>query len=323
MAAATRLTALAIAAVLATSAGAASARSAGVGFTFMPRHVLQGDTARIAVTVRPAGRTCTLTVRYHGGALQTGLAPVVAAAGRASWTWAVPTSVQAGVAQTTVRCARSGAVSRALVVVGRLVAPKITVNETGFSLRPSVGGGTRLSYGVILHADGPRDATGVVVQTNFVLADDHLLGTDSQRISGISGGSDYALGNTVSFPQGAPIVRLEVVVQVSSWVPHAMHLPTLANIHIVPSVLDPSWVGTIEGELQNTDPALTLQNAQLSAVVFDSAGNILGGGSGYAFQQLPPGAREFLQLSNGFDVIPSDKAATTMVSVVPTWSQLG
>ena len=113
------------------------------------------------------------------------------------------------------------------------------------------------------------------------------------------------------------------MIQVDSFAPRSIHFPTLANIHIVPQLFDPSWVGTIEGELQNTDPVLTLRSAQLSAVVFDSAGNIVGGGTGFAFQSLPPGARQFLQLSSGFDVIPLERAATTMVSITPTWQQPG
>ena len=72
---------------------------------------------------------------------------------------------------------------------------------------------------------------------------------------------------------------------------------------------------------QNTDPALTLRSATLSAVVFDQAGNILGGGNGFAFAALPPGAREFLSLGNGFDVIPMEKAAQARVSITPSWQQ--
>jgi hypothetical protein len=233
--------------------------------------------------------------------------------------------VQAGPARATVRCARAGSSSRSLVIVGRLVEPKITVAKQGFSIRPNAfGSGSRLSYGLILHNEAAqRDAMDVSVQVNFVMADDHLLGTDTQRISGIAAGSDYALGNAVSFPGLAPIARLEVVVQVAGYAKATIHYPTLANIHIVPQVFEPTWVGTIEGELQNTDPLMTLSSAQLSAVVFDSAGNIVGGGNGFAFQPLPPGARLFLQMSGGFDVIPVQNAASTMVSVMPTWKQPG
>jgi len=325
MATAARLTAIAAAALAAMSTGAASARSTGIGFTLLPKHALQGDNVQIAVSVRPAGVRCTLIVRYQDGTPQAGITPAVAAGGRASWTWHVPTNVQAGAARATVRCARAGSASRTLVIVGRLVAPRITVKQQGFSVRPnSFGSGTRLSYGLILHNEsGQRDARSVTVQTNFVLADDHLLGTDTQRVDGIAAGSDYALGTTVSFPGAAPIVRLEVVIQVASFAAPSLHFPTLANIHIVPQLFDPTWMGTIEGELQNTDPVLILRSAQLSAVVFDSAGNILGGGIGYASQTLPPGARQFLQIANGFDVIPVERAATTMISMTPTWEQPG
>jgi hypothetical protein len=208
--------------------------------------------------------------------------------------------------------------------VGRLVAPKIVVKQQGFSTRPLTGSGTRLSYGLILHNDdGQRDALAVSVQVNFVLADDHLLGTDIQTVDGVAAASDYAVGNTVYFPAGAPVVRLEVVIQVASFGPHNLHYPTLANIHIVPQTYDAKWVGTVEGELQNTDPVMTLRSTRLSCVLFDAAGNILGGGSGMAFQPLPPGAREFLQLSNGFDVIPTEQAASAMVSMLPTWQAPG
>jgi hypothetical protein len=324
MATAARLTVIAAAALIAVTAGSASAQSSTIGFTSLPKHALQGNDATISVRVRPAGVRCTLSIRYHDGAQQAGIGAATAAGGRASWTWHVPTNVQAGAATATVRCAHAGSVSRTLVIVGRLVEPKIDVSKSGFSVRPnSYGGGSRLSYGLILHnGSAVRDAISVNVQVNFVMADDHLLGTDNQHIEGIPAGSDWALGNSVSFPGAAPIVRLEIVILVGSFAPQSIHVPTLANIHIVPQLFDPKWVGTIEGEVQNTDPLLTLRSAQLSAVIFDATGNILGGGSGMTFQALPPGARVTLQMS-GFDVIPFEQAASTMISITPSWQQPG
>jgi hypothetical protein len=113
------------------------------------------------------------------------------------------------------------------------------------------------------------------------------------------------------------------VVTVGSFKPHVAHQATLANMHLVPQIFDPKWLGSVEGELQNTDPAWTLQSASLSAVVFDASGNVLGGGSGFAFQSLLPGVREFVQLSSGFDPIPMDKASSMMVSVTSSWQQPG
>ena len=320
--AAARLTALVATALILTAAQASATNRPGVHVTFVPQHVVQGTDARITVAVRPATATCTLEVRYSGGALQSGLAPVVAANGVASWSWTVPTSTQAGPAVAAVKCGRAGSLSRPLVVVGHLVAPKIVVEKTGFSTRPDFAGSTRLSYGLILHnPSASRDAAGVSVQTNFVLADDHLLGTDTQHVSTVPAGSDFALGNTVSFPGPAPIARLEVVVQVDHFAPAATHLPTLANLHLVPQGYSPAWLGSIEGEIQNTDPALTLQMASLTAVVFNAGGDIIGGSNGFFAQTLPPGARAYLKFGNGLDVLPVDGAASELVSISPTWIQ--
>ena len=306
--------------VLAVGAGSASAHATGIGFTSIPRHVVQGKTALVSVRVHPAGARCTLDIRYQGGATQPDLKPAAAAGGRAAWSWRVPEDVQAGPAVATVRCGNAGSRSHQILIVGRLVEPKITVLKQGFSTRPNPTSGTRLSYGLILHNDSTsKDASGVNVQVIFVMADNNLLGTDTQRVTAIPAGGDFAVGHQITFPGAAPIVRLEVVIQVDKYVAPSTRNPTLANMHLVPQLFDPNWLGTIEGDLQNTDPVQTLQFAVFSAVVFDGAGNIIGGGSGMAFSSLPPGAREFVQLNSGFDTIPMEEAASEMVSVTTTW----
>jgi hypothetical protein len=311
-----------VAAVLAGAAGASASRD-GTGFLFIPRHVVQGNLARVSVKVPRAGMSCALTVRYHGGSTQPGLGLTSAAGVIASWSWRVPDDVQAGAAVASVQCAGAWTISRKLVIVGRLVQPKITVEKTGFSTKPNGIGGTELSYGVILHNDSTtEEASGVSVQVNFVLPDNNLLGTDTSSVGAIQPGGDYPLGKMVTFPGLAPIARLEVVVQVDHFdapVPQA----TLANMHVVPSTFNKEYVGTVEGELQNTTTASTLQSASLSAVVLDASGNVLGGGNGIAFQQLPPGAREFVQLYSGFDPIPFDQAASVLVSLTTTWKPPG
>ena len=321
---AARLSAVLGVVVAAAFVASASAQSNGIGFTFMPKKIVQGEDGHITVAVRPSGVRCSLTVRYQGGTTQPGLPAATVTRGHAAWTWHVPADIQAGPAVATVRCPSAGSASRGLIIVGRLVEPKITVTKSGFSIRPNPVQGTRLSYGVILHNDSAtKDAMNVQVQTNFVMADNKLLGTDSQRVDGIPAGGDFALGRMVNFPAAAPITRLEFVIQVEGYQPRALHNPTLANMHLVPQIFDQSWLGTIEGEIQNTDAAQILQSANLSAVVFDVNGNVIGGGSGFAFQSLPPGAREFIQIANGLDAISMDKAASTMVSINSTWKQPG
>lgn len=77
--------------------------------------------------------------------------------------------------------------------------------------------------------------------------------------------------------------------------------------------------GEIDGEIQNDSPTKTLQSAELCGVVLDSAGNILGGGTGYGFGSLPPAARMVMKISSGLRPIPYYKAASAVVSVVPTY----
>ena len=75
----------------------------------------------------------------------------------------------------------------------------------------------------------------------------------------------------------AEVTRLEVVVTVAKRQPHTLHLPPIANIYLEPSLSDAGWLGAVDGELINDDPVQILQNAQLSAVVLDAGGNVVGG----------------------------------------------
>ena len=72
-------------------------------------------------------------------------------------------------------------------------------------------------------------------------------------------------------------------------------------------------------EVSNDDPRLVLRNAELSTVILDAQGNVLGGGSGNAFASLPPAAREFFKIERGLDAVPMYKAASAMVSAVGTY----
>src|SRR5215472_9768448 len=96
-----RLAALVATALVLTAAQAAATNRPGVHLT-LPAHVVQGTNGTITAAVRQASVTCTLQLRYSGGSVQPGLAPVVAVNGVASWSWTVPTSVQAGPAVAAV-----------------------------------------------------------------------------------------------------------------------------------------------------------------------------------------------------------------------------
>ena len=302
--------------------GVAAGSRTGLTFTKLPSRAVAGRTVTIGVAVTRGNPLCSLSVRYANGAAQQGLRPAPASAGRASWSWTIPDSAQAGVARLSVSCGASGRISGGLLVVGSLIPPRISIEKRGFSVRAHSYGGSDVSYGVILQNHSPNaDALNVNVLVNFVMADNNLIGSTSSNIPIIPAGSTYALGNNLGFPGAAPVDRLEIVIQVGGREKHTGgHQPALANVAIEPSLYDPGWVGDVAGELINDDSRMTLQSTQFSAVIFDAAGNVVGGGNGYSFGSLPPGTRVVFKLTGGgFSDVPLGKAVSVMVSTIPTW----
>jgi hypothetical protein len=321
-AASVRIAFLAVVAALAAAAPAAG-RPGPVRFSLLPRQAAQGAAVSVSVAA-PAGVRCALVVHYRDGAA-VGLGTVPAVGGRASWRWTVPVDAKPGRAQVVASCGSAGRVVRTLVVVGTVVAPKITVAKQGYSIRPSgLGSGSSVSYGLMLVNDSQtEDALNVSVLVNFVEPSGHLFGSASTIIPAIGAGQTYALGDSLTFPGAAPVVRLEPVIQVGAHAKASQRYPQVANAHVEPSTFEPGWLGSVEGEVANVDPALILRSARLSAVVFDAAGNVIGGGNGMVFAPLPPNSREFFKLTNGFRSIPFDQAASVAVSIQPSWQQPG
>jgi hypothetical protein len=315
----TSLVLVALAAVLAALALPGHA-SASVRISFLPKRVTQGNDATLRVSVRPAA-LCKLAVRYGAGVRQQGLATHYPVKGQTSWKWQVTGAAPAGRAVVTVSCGRAGRASRTFIVVGWVVPARIAVDKMGFSVRPSsYGTGSTVSYGVLLHNTSPnQDALKVSVLVNFVMADNHLLGTAQTSVAEIPAGSTYALGNQLMFPGAAPIVRLEVVLQIGGRGVRPMLHPGFDNLHFVPQVYDPGWLGSIEGEVINDQAVYTLKSVSVSAVVLDRSGNVIGGGNGYAFGTLPPGAREVLIVNQGLSAIPFEQASDMLLSAVGTY----
>jgi hypothetical protein len=306
-----------------SSLEAGAPASAPFHFSKLPTRALAGQAVTVAVARAHPNSQCSLAVNYGTTTSQPGLAPAKAVNGGATWTWKIPADVQADRAQLTAHCTGSKQITAKLLVVGSLIPPRMTVVKDGFSVRVKRGGKADVSYGVLIQNSSPNaDALDVNVLVNFVLADNHLIGSSSNRIPVIAAGSTYALGNNLAFPGAAPVARLEIVIQVGRSSRHVGHAPALDNIVVEPSTspTDMGYVGDVAGELINNDPHLMLVSARYSAVVFDSAGNVIGGGNGSSYgSPLPPGTREVFKLKNGFTDIPFEQAASAVVSAIPTW----
>lgn len=322
------LAALAVAVVATLGAAQSAVARSGpkVRFAFVPQRAYQGKPASVTVRAKPAGVRCTLGVKYSNGSPQSGLGRVRAVAGRAQWTWDLALSAPVGPAVASVSCGGSGHITRRFTVVGGTARPsKLVVVTQGWSQRPDrVGPGSNVSYGVQLSDPSEtRDAQGVVVLVNFLDASGTVLQSATTNVAAIGASSIFNLGGYTHVPSQTPVARLEIVVQTKEWVAHALHQPALENVHIVPSQYEPAWVGSVDGDLINDHPTATLTNAQLSIVLFDSAGKVVGGGTGYLFAALPPGTRSFFSASSGLSSVPVAQATTAAISIEPTYKAPG
>ena len=298
--------------------GAAGGRTSGVGVLAAPQRVVQGNTVTLSVAVRPAGTRCSISVSYPDGSRQKGLSARRAVGGRITWRWRVSRFTRPGRAVVSVSCGTAGSVTRTITVIGSVVAVKIKVAKTGFTVRPLPFGGTRVSYGVLLeNLSKTENAVRTSVLVNFVMADNRLIGSASSTIGEIRAGMTHAVGGELQFLGAAPVVRLEVTVQVGERARPTRQAPAPGSVRLVGDLFEPAFVGSVEGELHNDDRR-TLEFARLSAVILDAQGNVIGGASGFAGSSMPPGARQFFKLTCP-PAVPLGNAASAIVSVEPTY----
>ena len=295
-------------------------------FSYVPKQVYQGQPAVVSVLVKPNTARCTLTVRYADGSLQRGLGLRRTSSGQAVWQWTMALFAPAGPAHGHVSCGRSGALSATFTVVGGTTrASKLRVTAQGFSQRPDAyDSGSTVSYGVVL--DNPSDtraARNVTVLVNFLDGAGRVLQSATTPVSEVAPGSVFNVGGYASLPSQTPVARLEVVVQTDAFAARHDGAPTLENVHVAPSRFEPDWVGEVDGDVINDQPADTLTNVQLSIVLFDATGAVIGGGTGFVLATLPPGTRSYFAANSGFSAVPYAKVSTAAVSVVPTYKAPG
>ena len=153
----------------------------------------------------------------------------------------------------------------------------------------------------------------------MVMPDNRLIGTATATISDIAADSKIPIGGEQTFPARAPVARLEITVRIDKVGPVTRWKPGVSFLRVEPGVFEPDWTAEIDGEVQNDNPTKTIQFVELYGVVFDGAGNILGGGKGFGFATLPPSARMVLRITDGMRPIPFARAASAMVVAVPTY----
>ena len=310
---------------LCAAAGAGAALDAGgsLRFGFVPQKAFVGQPASIAVVVRPSNARCAGSLRYADGATQA-LKSIVASGGRASWRWRVPPKARIGTAKATISCAGAGRITRTFAVSGPPAAPaRIVIEKRGFSQRvrfPS----REVSYGLVLSNPSPdKDALEVSVLVNFIDSTNRVVKTETQTLAGVRAESQFFLGGSSSIPDGTPVSSLEVVTRIGSQSQRSLRAPATADVQVLAALYDPGFVGAVQGQILNDHPTMLLASAQISTVIFDAAGNVLGGGLGFGSSSLLPGVRAYFQANLGVGAIPADRAATAGVSVSGRYESVG
>ena len=308
---------------LATTAGASIDVTSSLRFGFVPQKAFPGQPASLSVVVRPSGVRCNASMRYADATVQR-LQSVVARAGKASWRWTIPAKTKRGPASATVTCGKAGRGLRNFAVVGPPSAPaEVAISKSGFSQRVRVNS-RNVSFGIVLTNPSPEnDALGVTVLVNFIDSTDRVVATTTKRIGAVGAGSAFYLGGSTSIPDGTPVSKLEIVPRIGSQAAKRLLGPPTSDVLIQASRFDPGWVGAVVGQVQNDHPTMLLSSAQVSVVVFDSAGNVIGGATGSGTGGLLPGIRAYFSASSGASSIPSDQAFSAGVSVLGRYQSTG
>ena len=122
---------------------------------------------------------------------------------------------------------------------------------------------------------------------NFVDATNRVVATDTPRIGAVGAGAEYNLGSSVTILDASPVSKLEIVTRIGGQARKHKLGPTASDVLVQEARYDPGWVGAVVGQVTNDHATMLLSSAQVSVVVFDSGGNVLGGGSGYRARCCP------------------------------------
>jgi hypothetical protein len=308
---------------LAATAGASTDIASSLRFGFVPQKAFQGQPASLSVVVRPTGVRCAASIRYADASLQR-LPSVVARAGKASWKWTVAPKAKIGSASANVSCGKAGRASRSFTVVGPPTAPaQVQIRKSGFSQRVR-STSREVSYGIVLANPSPEnDALDVTVLVNFIDSTNRVVATDTDRVDAVGAGTEFYLGGSQSIPDATPVSKLEIVARLGSQARKRLLGPSTSDVLVQASRFDPGWVGAVVGQVENSHPTMLLSSTSISVVVYDSAGNVIGGGTGRSTGGLLPGVRAYFSAGSGVGSIPSERAFSAGVSVLGRYEQTG
>lgn len=302
----------------------AAATTNAVRVRVAPATVRAGKSVVIAASVTPSTATCRPTLKPPTGSART-LASKKARASQVSWTWLVPKTAVPGRWTATVACVGAGKASARFTVLRATPPPpppppvipaKLELEKYGFGVWAEAGSILSfVGYGAVIRNLSPdEDALDVTVLVNVIGSSGQILESDGFSYAAIPAAATYYAGGTIVIDQ-APVARIEVNVSFRDRAKKAVALPPVSNVRVPGNEFG---FAEVDGELQNTSTKPLSTYAQISAVAFDAAGNVIGGGWDTPAADVPPGGRIGFRIAI-WGRTPSE-IASAQVSVEPYYA---
>ena len=198
---------------------------------------------------------------------------------------------------------------------------KIVVDQDGFTAvaDPYATGETDVSWGAVLENTSPDAAAAdTTVTVNMLDASNLILGTDTEYIHVINPSSHFYLGDDAWPSRPGTVTALQLIVQTGQSVYKSVVLPSITNVAFSQ---DNGFNGLhVVGELSNTTGAVVSLTTEISAVVFDASGKIVGGDITYPDADVPAGTSIGFDIEIGVSSIPFPNVASASVSVDGPWT---
>jgi len=223
----------------------------------------------------------------------------------------IPRTAAPGRWTLLLACGRAGK-ARASFTVAQAIAPaSVVVEKAGFS-EDTAGGGTSISYGIVLsNRSTTADAWDVGLNVRFVDAGGRALATLNPNISVIPAASRFFKAGHLFSDSSLAVATVLVRVSVRSSKPKGAVLPSVRNVAVA-SV--PSSGLDVTGTVSNPySKALPSGRATIYAVLFDANDSVVGGGEQATLEQVQPAA----SLDFRLHVFPPSVGTSAQVSVDP------
>lgn len=285
-----------------------------VDLVALTERVERGGTVSLTARLDDGNASCAVVPRSPSGIARGRRIPAKRSRGsEVTFSWRVASSAAYGRRKIAVECGPKGRDRGSYRVVP---TRSLEVLGKGFSQTIAPGQIQFVTYGAVVRNPSPkRHASLITVSLNFVDAANRVVSTVAHDVESIPPGQSFGIGGFTTVAGGELVAGVEVVALVRSDSFHVSRLPIPENVRFIRG--DGTKVVAVRGEVVNPYTRPISRDARVYAVVFDAAGNVVGGGSGQLAADIPSRARAGFDFGSGVDQLLNPQAAAVSVSVDP------